>query len=80
MKFSEWIDTLIEEKNINTDRIFEIEGASGINFIPVAVVIEHIKIATKQDQEKIKNMLIKIDFINGDICHFLNHLAGAIAK
>lgn len=74
-----WIDRFIKEKELDTDHIFEVEGASGPNFIPLAVVIEHVKIATKREQAQIKNTLVKIDFINGNAMRFFNHLAKAIA-
>jgi len=74
-----WIDRFVSEKELDTDHIFEVEGASGPNLIPLAVVIEHVKIATKQERAQIKNALVKIDFINGDAMRFFNHLAKAIA-
>ena len=74
-----WIDRFVREKELSTDHIFEVEGASGPNFIPLAVVIEHIKIATEQEQDEIKNTLVLIDFANGDMMHFFNYLAKAIA-
>lgn len=78
--FNTWLDALIEEKGIHVESIeFEKMGKSGMNIIPLGVVIEHIKIASKEEQKQIKTTLVKIDFLNGDICHFFNHLAGAIA-
>lgn len=78
--FDSWLDTLIEEKGLDPESIeFEVEGQSGTNFIPLGVVIEHIKITTKEEQKKIKDILVMIDFKNGDICHFFKHLAQAIA-
>lgn len=74
-----WIDRFVKEKELDTDHTFEVEGTSGPNFIPLAVVVEHIKIATKREQAQIKNMLVKIDFVNGDVMRFFNHLAQAIA-
>ena len=79
MSFNKWIDTLIEEKGINTEQIIEIEGDWGSNMIPVGVVIEHMKITTPEEQSKIKSMLVKIDFCNGDILDLIKHLAKAIA-
>ena len=74
-----WIDRFVSEKGLDTEHTFEVEGASGPNFIPLAVVIEHIKIATKQEQAQIKNVLVKIDFVNGNAMHFFEHLAKAVA-
>ena len=74
-----WIDTLVEEKGYDTEEMFEIEGESGLNMIPLGVVVEAIKSASLAEQSAIKNMLVKIDFCNGDCKHYLRHLAGALA-
>ena len=80
MKFENWIETFIEEKNINLDDIFEVEGESGTNIMSYGVIVEHILIAPVQEQEKIKNVLVQIDFKNGDPLHFFRHLGQAIAR
>ena len=78
--FNTWLNTFIEEKNIDTDITLEVEGGVfGTNFIPVKVVIDEIKRANKEEQQQIKNTLVKIDFLNGDVLHFLQHLAKALA-
>jgi len=74
-----WIDKFISEKKLDTDYVFEVEGASGPNLIPLAIVIEHVKIATRQEQAQVKNMLVKIDFANRDPMHFFKYLAELIA-
>ena len=74
-----WIDRFVQEKELDTEHVFEVEGASGPNLISLAVVIEHIKIATGQEQSEIKNTLVRIDFANGDAMHFFEYLAQAIA-
>jgi hypothetical protein len=79
MTFNKWLDTLIEEKGIDTEELFEVDGPSGTNIIPAAVVIEAIKGTSKQEQAAIKTTLVKIDFCNGDIMHYFKHLAGALA-
>lgn len=74
-----WIDRLVSEKELDTEHTFEVEGESGPNLIPLAVVIEHVKIATRQEQAQIKRTLVKIDFTNRDPMHFFEYLAQAIA-
>ena len=54
-------------------------GESGKNIIPLEVVLEHIEIASVNEKKKIKDILVKIDFKNGDCMHFFKHLARAIA-
>lgn len=78
--FDKWLDTFLEEKGIDLDEGFTVQGANwGDNHMTYGVVVEHIKIAPKGEQNKIKDMLVKIDFKNGDVRHFLRHLAQAIA-
>ena len=80
MVFAKWIDTIIAEKGLDEERMFAVEGASGTNFIPLGCVIEAIKQTAGAEQAKIKATIVKIDFMNGDICHFFNHLAKALAR
>jgi len=75
-----YFNTLIDEKGLDINTTFEVTGASGLNIIPLGVVVEHILIAPKHEQDAIKKTLIKIDFLNGDVMHYFKHLAGAIAK
>jgi hypothetical protein len=60
--FTNWLNTFIEEKGIDTEEILEVEGKSGTNFIPVSVLLEHIKIAPTKEQQEIKTIIVKIDF------------------
>ena len=79
MNFAEWLDTFVSEKGIDTEQEFEVEGESGMNYIPLEVVIEHMKIAPAKEQAAIKTMFVKIDFANGDVVDYFRHLAKAIA-
>lgn len=42
------------------------------------VVIEHLKVAPVAEQEKIADMIRKIDYANGSVNDYLKHLAGAL--
>jgi len=79
MTFNTWIDTFTTEKGLDMDRVFTVEGACGPNYIPLGCVIEAVKATSKREQEQIKTTIVKIDFMNGDVCHFFNHLAKALA-
>jgi len=79
MTFSKWIDALISEKGINPQLTLEIEGDSGLNMMPLEVLVDAIKAAPKSERDQIKKTLVMIDFKNGDILHFFKHLARAIA-
>ena len=68
------------EKDI-PELTFEKEGPEwGLNFIPNTVVVEHIALCEGAQLKQIEDVLRKIDFANGDVNHFFNHLAGALAQ
>jgi len=81
MKFATWIDTLISEKGLDREHRFEIEtdGFWGSHSIPLGVVIDAAKTATPAEQAQIKDIIVKIDFRNGDLMHFFAHLAKGLA-
>ena len=72
--------TFFNEKNLDF-QYYSVESANGTtNLIPSTVVIDAIKHTKGQEAAHIKNTLIKIDFFNGDIHNYLQHLAQALAK
>jgi len=79
--FTKWFETFLEEKALPI-KSWEIEDASGmVHFIDSEVVIEAIKGASANEQAQIKDTIVKIDFANGDVNHFFNHLAkGLVAN
>lgn len=79
MSFSKWIDILIAEKGYDREHRFEVQGASGTNSIPLGCVVDAMKAAPADEQAKIKDVLVKIDFANGDCLDFFRHCSQAIA-
>jgi hypothetical protein len=79
MNFAQWLDTLVEEKGIDPEMLIEVEGPSGTNIMPLEVVLDAMKATTPGEQAAIKNMIVRIDFANGDVVDYLKHLAQAIA-
>ena len=79
MKFAKWLDTFLEEKGIDTEQILEVEGVSGTNWIPVEVLVDAMKTTTPGEQAAIKSMIVRIDFVNGNVLDYFRHLAQAIA-
>lgn len=77
--FTKWLDTFTAEKQLDTERTFEVAGASGLNVIPLGCVLDAIKAAPAHEQNGIKDMLVRIDFRNGDVNHYFGHLAQALA-
>ena len=73
-----YFENLIEEKNLNGITL-EVEGKNGLNIIPIEVLLDYILLAPIQEQRAIKDMLVKIDFLNGNVVNYFKHLAKAIA-
>lgn len=72
--------TFFNEKNLDF-QYYTVNSPNGTpNLIPSTVVIDAIKHTKGQEAGKIKAMLIKIDFFNGDVHNYLQHLAQALAK
>lgn len=79
MNFSTWLNTFIDEKQIDREQVLEVEGpVYGTNYIPVQCVLDLILTTAKEEQSAIKDMMVKIDYVNGDIVRYLKHLAQAI--
>lgn len=79
MRFTTWLDTFLSEKGIDLDRRISVEGPSGENDMAVSDVVAAMKRTTSGEQAQIKTTLVMIDFRNGDVLHFIKHLAQAIA-
>lgn len=76
--FLKWFERFLEEKNLPYAS-WELEDSNGVtNFIDNDVVIEAIKGAPAREQAGIKNMIVKIDFCDGDVNDYFKHLAGAL--
>jgi len=80
--FDKWLDTLLEEKGIDPESTIAFDGPSAksgtYNFMMLDVVVEALKNTSPAEQAAVKNMLVKIDFVNGDVVDYLRHLAGAL--
>ena len=79
MTFASWLDTLVDEKGYDTDDLIEVEGESGTNLIPLECLMDTMKMAPRHEQDAIKNMVVRIDFCNGNVMDYFKHLAKAIA-
>lgn len=83
---TDYITTFFAEKDLE-EQIYEVQdkrpgnGLFGTtNLIPTGMVIETIQRTKGAERQKIENILRQIDFKNGDVHHFLRHLAEGIAN
>lgn len=79
-EFINWLDTFLEEKDIELQERFEINVDGVSNNFAYLNVIEQIKITSDEEQEKIREMIVKIDSQNGDVKDYFRHLAIPLAK
>ncbi len=66
-----YLQTLIQEKGSELDQEINIEGHYGITYEDLINFIDGMK----DYHQEIKNTLVKIDFHNGDVFHYLDFLA-----
>lgn len=78
--FNKWIDTFIEEKGIDLEQVIEIKTENNTHYFEIGNIIANIKATTPEEQAGIKDMIIKIDFHNGDVVDYFRHLAQALAE
>jgi len=74
-----WAERFFEEKQIPYKE-WTIYHNDTQHFIDNDFVIEIIKGLSPAELKQVKNMLIKIDFANGNVNHFLEHLANGYVK
>lgn len=79
-EFDNWLDTFIEEKEIDLGHIIEIKTNNNVHYFEIGNIIENIKATSKEEQAVIKDTIVKIDFNNGNIIDYFEHLAKALAE
>lgn len=79
-QFNDWLDKFIKEKAVELDWPITVQGPSGPNYMTVATVIEHMKVANAAEQMLIYDRLVRLDFHNQPVMPFFEHLAKAIAR
>ena len=78
--FNKWLDTFIEEKGIDLEQVIEIKTEDNTHYFEIGNIIANIKATTPEEQAGIKDMIVKIDFHNGDVVDYFRHLAQALAE
>lgn len=76
--FGQWLDSFLDEKGIDLNDSFEFDNG-GFALISVGAVIEAIRSSDNKTKAIIKEKLVGIDFINGDVMHFFRFLAQNMA-
>ena len=67
------------EKDLD-NQVYEIAAPNGtMNLIETDMVIAKIKTTQGEEAKKIEAIIRQIDCLNGDIHHFLKHIAQAMA-
>lgn len=69
-----WLKTFFEEKSLE-NRIYEVRIDGEVHLIETNFVIELISNAPESERVSIRHVLAQIDMHNGDVHHFLKHLA-----
>lgn len=71
-----YLTTLIEEKGRSIENEIQLDGHFGLTY---EMLIDYIE-GAKQYHAQIKTTLVKIDFLNGDVFHYLDFLAKGMVE
>ena len=74
-----YLKRFFDEKAVDRDETFQFERAGEWHLMPYGVVIDAILGCGSDEQNKIAGTLRRIDFVNGDVKHFLRHLGRGLA-
>jgi hypothetical protein len=80
MNFKRWLDLFLDEKALDREHIFSVNGPSGMNQIPLGCLVDVILTAPENEKAMIKDTLVRIDFRNGNVLDYFKFLCGKIAK
>jgi hypothetical protein len=72
--FTQWLDTFLDEKKL-PNKQFNIDYAGDLHFFNSEQIIDLVRKSSPREQSQFKSIIVKIDFLNGDVNHFLEHLA-----
>lgn len=70
-----YLENLITEKGVDTYKDINLEGFEGHIGFTYEVLIQNICALRAEDQITIRATLSAIDYLNGDVFHFLHFLA-----
>ncbi len=70
-----WLDTFLTEKQVDPETVFVLDVAGVTHYVPFEVIREFVEHLPESLQGQIKEKLIRVDFVNGDVLHFCRHLA-----
>jgi hypothetical protein len=79
MDMNLYLEMFFEEKEIHNE-LYEIDHDGVMHFIDTETIITMIKRCGDEEKRKIVDILEEIDYKNGDIQHFLKHLAIGFVK
>ena len=79
--FKEWLEAFLKEKDLSLEETtIEFEDHNGWNYMPIGVIAEFFYQQPPEIQHKVKDTVVKIDFMNGDIMHYLKFLGKGIGQ
>ena len=79
-EFNNWLDKFLEEKGIQLEESFTIEVDGVSHLFDYESIVEQIKNASKKQQDKIRETIVKIDFYNANVKDYFKHIATGLAK
>ena len=77
---SSFFRTMADEKGLLHQPIEVTDKTGMTHYMTVENVIEAIEQAPKHERDQILDIFSRIDFMNGNLMHFINHLAEGLVN
>ena len=71
-----YLETLITEKGVSLESEIGLDGHIGLTW---QMLVDFV-VQMKEHHEQIRKTLVMIDFKNGDVFHYLRHLAEGMVR
>lgn len=79
MNFKKWLETLVQEKGLQNE-VFTIGWQGQFHVVEMDYLIEFLSGLDRENRDRVKDMLVWIDYKNGHVIDFLNHCAEGYIK
>lgn len=78
--FELWIESFMYEKNISVEQTFEYDTREGFACVSVGSILDHIRVSNDNVKDVVKERLVYLDVLGGDVTHFFRFLGEWIVK
>ncbi|MDD4969818.1 MAG: hypothetical protein PHT07_10365 [Paludibacter sp.] len=78
--FRGWLETFLDEKGIGVEHTFEYDISNNFVMVSVGAIVDQVCYSDAHTKETVKQKIVEIDFVNGNVLDFFSFLGKYIAQ